>query len=57
MGYAQGWLWEKIPYDYDRTTKMVTGYTMQEELASLGTSLGEQNFSAIILGSLSKSYD
>jgi hypothetical protein len=36
---------------------MVTGYTMQEELASLGTSLGEQNFSAIILGSLSKSYD
>jgi hypothetical protein len=31
--------------------------TMQEELASLGTSLGEQDFSAIILGSLPRSYD
>jgi hypothetical protein len=30
---------------------------MQEELTSLGTSLGEQNFSAIILRSLPKSYD
>ena len=31
--------------------------TMREELASLGTSLSEQDFSAIILGSLPKSYD
>ena len=31
--------------------------TMREELASLGTILSEQDFSAIILGSLSKSYD
>ena len=30
---------------------------MQEELASLEMSLGEQDFSAIILGSLPKSYD
>ena len=30
---------------------------MQEELASLGTILSEQDFSAIILGSLSKSYN
>ena len=30
---------------------------MREELASLGTSLSEQDFSAIILGSLPKSYD
>ena len=31
--------------------------TMREELASLGTILGEQDFSATILGSLPKSYD
>ena len=31
--------------------------TMREELASLGTALSEQDFSAIILGSLPKSYD
>ena len=31
--------------------------TMREELASLGTSLSEQDFSAIILKSLPKSYD
>jgi hypothetical protein len=31
--------------------------TMREELASLGTSLSEQDFSAIILGSLPKFYD
>jgi hypothetical protein len=31
--------------------------TMQEELTSLGTSLGEQDFSAIILGSLPRSYN
>ena len=30
---------------------------MREELASLEMSLGEQDFSAIILGSLPKSYD
>jgi hypothetical protein len=30
---------------------------MREELASLGTSLSEQDFSATILGSLPKSYD
>ena len=30
---------------------------MREQLASLGTALSEQNFSAIILGSLPKSYD
>ena len=30
---------------------------MREELASLGTILSEQDFSAIILGSLPKSYD
>ena len=30
---------------------------MRGELASLGMSLGEQDFSAIILGSLPKSYD
>ena len=30
---------------------------MQEELASLGTILSEQDFSAMILGSLPKSYD
>ena len=30
---------------------------MQEELASLGTNLSEQDFSVIILGSLPKSYD
>ena len=34
-----------------------TIWTMQEELASLGMSLSEQDFSAIILGSLPKSYD
>ena len=34
-----------------------TIWTMWEELASLGTSLGEQEFPAIILGSLPKSYD
>ena len=31
--------------------------TMQEELTSLGTALSEPDFSAIILGSLPKSYD
>ena len=31
--------------------------TMREELASLGTNISEQNFSATILGSLPKSYD
>jgi gag-polypeptide of LTR copia-type len=31
--------------------------TMREELASLGTTLDEQDFSAIILGSLPKNYD
>ena len=31
--------------------------TMQEELASLGTALSELDFSAVILGSLPKSYD
>jgi gag-polypeptide of LTR copia-type len=30
---------------------------MQEELASLGTTLSEPDFSAIVLGSLPKSYD
>jgi gag-polypeptide of LTR copia-type len=30
---------------------------MREELASLGTSLGEQDFLAIILGSLPRSYN
>ena len=30
---------------------------MQEVLASLGTVLSEQDFSAIVLGSLPKSYD
>ena len=30
---------------------------MQEELASLGTKISEQDYSAIILGSLPKSYD
>ena len=30
---------------------------MQEELASLGAALSEQDFIAIILGSLPKSYD
>jgi hypothetical protein len=30
---------------------------MQEELESLGTSLGKQNFLLIILGLLPKSYD
>jgi hypothetical protein len=30
---------------------------MRQELASLGTTLSEPNFSAIVLGSLPKSYD
>ena len=30
---------------------------MREELASLGTKISEQDYSAIILGSLPKSYD
>ena len=34
-----------------------TIWMMREELTSLGMSLGEQDFSAIILGSLPKSYD
>ena len=32
-------------------------HTLCEELASLGTTLGESDFSAIILGSLPKLYD
>ena len=31
--------------------------TMQEELTGLGATISEQDFSAIILGSLPKSYD
>ena len=38
-------------------THFDTIQTMWEELASLGTALSEQDFSAIILGSLPKSYD
>src|ERR1700736_2507102 len=49
--------WDLLKSDFEKRSRMYTMRTMHEDLAALGDDLSEEDFSAILIGSLPWSYD